>query len=243
MKVRPWCGAIKRWNWHEITALGQESDSRSSLHTRKLLKIWLITDVKHFLLWIVQQGARCYGVLMSWTTYFLLRAFGRCPMERSVMGTHWNRSSTIRHVLVSPFIIPDLHCWMEPIIKHTSKAAPHLSFRPEQTTLRTALCLFCGVEDETGNYGCFNTYTDDIKQRSWISQTCYKSTCLLFICKYNIADPVWTSASLQMTGGGWIYIRGWSGHLFFISNAPLPPSLDLYYRLSVMHDLTQRSHF
>ncbi len=24
---------------------------------------------------------------------------------------------------------------------------------------------------------------------------------LLFICKYNITDPVWTSASLQMMGG------------------------------------------
>lgn len=55
---------------------------------------------------------------------------------------------------------------MEPIIKHTSKAAPHLSFRPEQTTLRTTLCLFSSVEMRLATVAAliFRTHTDDITE-------------------------------------------------------------------------------
>lgn len=89
----------------------------------------------------------------------------------------------------------------------------------------------------------FRTHTDDITEDPGFCKHAI-NLCLLFICTYNITDPVsTTSASLQMRGGGWIYTRDLRGHFFFISNAPVPPSLDLYCRLSVMHDLTQRSHF
>lgn len=104
MQVCPWCGATKRWNRHEITALGQESHSRSSLHPRKLLKM---TRYRCEAFSVMDHAA---GGEMFWNPYeldniFLLRASGRCPMERLARGASFlhtrNRSSTIRYVLVS----------------------------------------------------------------------------------------------------------------------------------------------
>lgn len=119
-----------------------------------------------FYVWIVWQGATCYEILMSRTIYFLLRASGRCLSERSVSGpalTPGNRVSTIGHVLVSPLLFQICrNQWLEPIIKHTSKAAPHLSFRPELTTLRTALYLFRSMSDD---WQLWQTHADDITNR------------------------------------------------------------------------------
>lgn len=106
-------------------------------------------------------SGRCKTV---WASYELDDVF---PAESLRQGSHWRRGQRggAEALQLDTFWFPRfsfqtcINQWMEPIIKHTSKAAPHLSFRPEQKTLRTARCLFGGVEDETDD-NCFTiSYT------------------------------------------------------------------------------------
>lgn len=164
-------------------------------------------------MWSIFCMDRAAGGELLWNAHELDHIFESCwelPAGAHRRGqrvdqllTHGNRGSKIGHVLVSPLLFQIcINQWMEPIIKHTSKAAPHLSFRPEQTTLRTALYLFRSMDDD---WQLWQTHTDHITNRD--PGFCkYATNRRFFVCLYvNITywytDPVWTSASLQMMGG------------------------------------------
>lgn len=109
--------------------------------------------------------------------------------------------------------------------KHTSKASPPRSAQSGQLSgelsapfavWKMRLTAAAALIFHTQIYGQHH------EQGSWILQTCYESTRLLFICKYDIGDPV-EQCFLTDDGRGCIYVRDQSGHFFFIYNAPNLP--------------------
>lgn len=131
---------------------------KPALKTRGCYSMGFIFRIDHAV-----GRTRCYEILMSWTIYrILLRATGKWPSARSSKGP---ASNTLGQRLsnLDSFWFSLNHSRRRALTnesnqsrKHTSKAAPHLSFSPERTSLRRALCFFCSVEDETDSCGCFN---------------------------------------------------------------------------------------
>lgn len=153
-KIRPWCGRNKTAELPSSKKLILAARcTQENCWKSHAFQMWRVFS-------IMQRGVR----ETVWASYELDDVF---PAESLRQGSHWRRGQRggAEALQLDTFWFPRfsfqtcINQWMEPIIKHTSKAAPHLSFRPEQKTLRTARCLFGGVEDETDD-NCFTiSYT------------------------------------------------------------------------------------